>query len=89
MSNGIILIWLFVLLFPAPEISICNARFLSLHDLHVEQILWVDDVVALNVAMSLIEECKVVGVDCEWKPNYVKGSKPNKVASFCSSLFYN
>ncbi|KAI3855223.1 hypothetical protein MKX03_026081, partial [Papaver bracteatum] len=25
-------------------------------------------------------ECNVIGVDCEWKPNYVKGSKPNKVS---------
>jgi hypothetical protein len=47
--------------------------------LAVENIIWVDEVDGLCAATSHIEGCKVVGLDCEWKPNYVKGSKPNKV----------
>lgn len=46
----------------------------------VENIIWVDEVDGLCAATSHIEGCKVVGLDCEWKPNYVKGSKPNKVS---------
>ncbi|CAB4285421.1 unnamed protein product [Prunus armeniaca] len=45
----------------------------------VEGVVWVDEVNALHNATSHIEGCKVVGLDCEWKPNYVKGSKPNKL----------
>lgn len=45
----------------------------------VEDIIWVDEVEGLIDATCHIEGVKVVGVDCEWKPNYVKGSKPNKV----------
>jgi hypothetical protein len=47
--------------------------------LAVENIIWVDEVDGLCAATSHIEGCKVVGLDCEWKPSYVKGSKPNKV----------
>lgn len=45
----------------------------------VEDIIWVDDVEGLLDATCQIEDAKVIGLDCEWKPNYVKGSKPNKV----------
>lgn len=41
--------------------------------------MWVDNADALHHAICHIEECKVVGIDCEWKPNYIKGKKPNKV----------
>ncbi|KAE8706432.1 Polynucleotidyl transferase isoform 3 [Hibiscus syriacus] len=34
----------------------------------------------LGEATCHIEGSKVVGLDCEWKPNYVKDSKPNKVS---------
>ncbi|XP_043722158.1 uncharacterized protein LOC122669456 isoform X2 [Telopea speciosissima] len=43
-------------------------------------IIWVDEVEGLRSATSHIEGCKVVGIDCEWKPNYEKGSPPNKVS---------
>ncbi|XP_061369829.1 uncharacterized protein LOC133312614 [Gastrolobium bilobum] len=63
-----------------PETSIQQGRYLNLNELLVEDIIWVDEVEGLLDATSHIEDFKVVGVDCEWKPNYEKGSKPNKVS---------
>nr|KJB81087.1 hypothetical protein B456_013G128600 [Gossypium raimondii] len=54
--------------------------FLNLNELGVEDIIWVDELNGLGKATCHIEGSKVVGLDCEWKPNYVKGSKPNKVS---------
>ncbi|KAI6684564.1 hypothetical protein NL676_030477 [Syzygium grande] len=54
-------------------------HYLCLKELGVEDVFWVDRVDSLHTATCYIEESKVVGVDCEWKPNYVKGSKPNKL----------
>ena len=62
-----------------PEASLLHSRYLNLSELLVEEIIWVGDVDALCKATCHIEGCKVVGIDCEWKPNYIKGSKPNKV----------
>lgn len=62
-----------------PEPSLLHSRYLHLDELVVEGVIWVDEVDALRKATCHLEECKVVGLDCEWKPNYVKGSKPNKV----------
>ncbi|KAK7277991.1 hypothetical protein RJT34_23012 [Clitoria ternatea] len=62
------------------ETSNLHGRYLHLDELLVEDIIWVDEVEGLIDATSHIECFKVVGVDCEWKPNYVKGSKPNKVS---------
>lgn len=53
--------------------------FLDLKKLSLEEIVWVDDIEGLLEATKYIEGCKIVGVDCEWKPNYEKGSKPSKV----------
>ncbi|XP_050224551.1 uncharacterized protein LOC126674188 [Mercurialis annua] len=55
-------------------------RYLQPSELAVEDITWVDEVDGLRSAVCHIERCKLVGLDCEWKPNYVKGSKPNKVS---------
>ncbi|KAI4301716.1 hypothetical protein L6164_034967 [Bauhinia variegata] len=63
-----------------PETSIQPGRHLCLDEFSVEDIIWVDEVEGLLGATCYIEECKVIGVDCEWKPNYKKGSKPNKVS---------
>ncbi|KAJ4775898.1 hypothetical protein LUZ62_060155 [Rhynchospora pubera] len=54
--------------------------FLDLKKLSLEEIVWVDDIEKLLEATKYIEGCKIVGVDCEWKPNYEKGSKPSKVS---------
>ncbi|XP_022719509.1 uncharacterized protein LOC111277364 isoform X2 [Durio zibethinus] len=62
------------------EASFLHRRFLNLNELVVEDIIWVDELNGLNKAACRIEGSKVVGLDCEWKPNYVKGSKPNKVS---------
>ncbi|XP_021283450.1 uncharacterized protein LOC110415968 isoform X2 [Herrania umbratica] len=62
------------------EASFLHRRFLNLNELVVEDIIWVDEVDGLCKATCNIERSKVVGLDCEWKPNYVKGSKPNKVS---------
>lgn len=61
------------------EVGFVDKSFLHLKDLAVEEVVWVDEVNGLREATSFLEECKVIGLDCEWKPNYMKGSKPNKV----------
>lgn len=66
--------------FKEPETSLTQNRYLQLNELDLEDIIWVDEVNGLRSATCHIEECKVVGIDCEWKPNYEKGSKPNKVS---------
>ncbi|KAK4273405.1 hypothetical protein QN277_021816 [Acacia crassicarpa] len=63
-----------------PDKSIQHRRYLHLDELFVEDIIWVDEYKGLLDATSHIEGCKVIGVDCEWKPNHVKGSKPNKAS---------
>ncbi|XP_022961595.1 uncharacterized protein LOC111462125 isoform X2 [Cucurbita moschata] len=55
-------------------------HYLNLNQLITGDILWVDKADALHNAVCHIEECKVIGIDCEWKPNYIKGRKPNKVS---------
>ncbi|KAH1229581.1 Werner Syndrome-like exonuclease [Glycine max] len=68
-------------LFPAvPETSNLQGHYLNLDELLVESIIWVDEVEGLLDATRHIEGFKVIGLDCEWKPNYIKGSKPNKVS---------
>ncbi|XP_010528921.1 PREDICTED: uncharacterized protein LOC104805911 isoform X2 [Tarenaya hassleriana] len=62
------------------EVGLIGGRFLCLNDLAVEDVNWVDEVDELRKATSYLEGCRVVGVDCEWKPNHIKGSKPNKVS---------
>ncbi|CAN6469193.1 unnamed protein product [Victoria cruziana] len=43
-------------------------------------VIWVDTVDALLDATICLEGIKVIGMDCEWRANCVKGSKPNKVS---------
>ncbi|ESQ29728.1 hypothetical protein EUTSA_v10023373mg [Eutrema salsugineum] len=62
------------------ELGFVDKCFLHLKDLAVEDVVWVDEVNGLRKATSFLEGCRVVGLDCEWKPNYTKGSKPNKVS---------
>ncbi|KAK9673293.1 hypothetical protein RND81_12G158300 [Saponaria officinalis] len=62
-----------------PEIRL-ESCYLRLHELFINEIIWVDGINSLQTATSYIEGCKVVGFVCEWNPNYVKGSKPNKVS---------
>ncbi|KAJ8771811.1 hypothetical protein K2173_026988 [Erythroxylum novogranatense] len=69
--------------FPIPKgpgACLLHDRYLDLNELNVEDVIWVDEVDGLRDATWHIENCKVVGVDCEWKPNYAKGRKPNKVS---------
>lgn len=51
-------------------------RFLHPNDLALEDIIWVDEVLGLHDAVCHIERCRVVGIDCEWKPVYEKGQNP-------------
>nr|GMD47026.1 werner syndrome-like exonuclease [Ipomoea batatas] len=62
------------------EASAVQSHYLQLKELSIEEVVWVDNVKSLQDATHQIEECKVVGLDCEWKPNYEKGSLPNKVS---------
>ncbi|XP_051197784.1 uncharacterized protein [Lolium perenne] len=63
-----------------PEEVLSRSDYLDLKKLILEEIVWVDEINGLINATSYIEACKIIGVDCEWKPNYEKGSKPNKVS---------
>lgn len=60
--------------------SSSGACYLDPEKLMIEDIVWVDELHGLISATNYIEECTVVDIDSEWKPNYVKGSKPNKVS---------
>ncbi|KAG7588523.1 Ribonuclease H-like superfamily [Arabidopsis suecica] len=62
------------------EVAFVQKSFLRLNDLAVEDVIWVDEVNELRKATSFLEGSRVVGIDCEWKPNYIKGSKQNKVS---------
>uniref|UniRef100_A0A5B7B9X1 3'-5' exonuclease domain-containing protein n=1 Tax=Davidia involucrata TaxID=16924 RepID=A0A5B7B9X1_DAVIN len=62
------------------EAGLLHSRYLNLNELVLEDIIWVDEVNGLYGATCHFEGCKVLGIDCEWKPNYEKGSKPNKVS---------
>lgn len=62
-----------------PKTTPVKSNFLSLGDLSVEEIVFVDEANGLLEATCNIEDSKVVGIDCEWKPNYIKGQK-NKVS---------
>ncbi|XP_010414976.1 PREDICTED: uncharacterized protein LOC104701044 [Camelina sativa] len=66
----------------AQEAEVCflEKSFLRLNDLAVEDVVWVDEVNELRKATSFLQGCRVVGIDCEWKPIYIKGSKPSKVS---------
>jgi hypothetical protein len=63
------------------EASVLQSKYLHRDELAVENIIWVDEVDGLRAATSHIEGYKVVGLDCEMKSNFVKGNKPNKVAT--------
>uniref|UniRef100_A0A0A9DY52 3'-5' exonuclease domain-containing protein n=1 Tax=Arundo donax TaxID=35708 RepID=A0A0A9DY52_ARUDO len=58
----------------------CGSDYLDLKKLGSEEIVWVDEIDGLLNATSYIEGCKIIGMDCEWKPNFEKNSKPNKVS---------
>lgn len=62
------------------EANLKKSCYLHLDDLCIEDVVWVDEVNGLCDAAFHLEECKVVGLDCEWKPNYEKGSAANKVS---------
>ncbi|MQM09323.1 hypothetical protein Taro_042189, partial [Colocasia esculenta] len=64
----------------APEACPLESRYLHVKEFVLDDISWVDNMHGLRHAACYIQDCKVVGIDCEWKPNYVKGSKPNKVS---------
>nr|CAB3461740.1 unnamed protein product [Digitaria exilis] len=61
-----------------PEKVFCGSDYLDLKKLDVEEIVWVDEVNGLLNATSCLEACKIIGMDCEWRPNFEKNSKPSK-----------
>ncbi|RLN29260.1 hypothetical protein C2845_PM05G22560 [Panicum miliaceum] len=63
-----------------PEKVFCGSDYLDLKKLDVQEIVWVDEINGLLNATSCIEACKIVGMDCEWRPNFEKYSKPSKVS---------
>jgi hypothetical protein len=66
----------------------CGSDYLDLKTLGVEEIVWVDEIDGLLNATSYIEGCKIIGLDCEWKPNFEKNSKPNKVIKILIGVNY-
>lgn len=67
-----------------------NSTYLTINEFNIDNVLWIDEIDGLLSATNYIKGCKVIGVDCEWKPNYVKGSKPNKVRNhFNFSILIN
>ncbi|KAK1293895.1 hypothetical protein QJS10_CPA16g01615 [Acorus calamus] len=64
-----------------PQVNPIQDHYLHYTELSLEDIVWVDEIDGLWSATSHIEGCKVIGLDCEWKANYEKGSRPNKIAS--------
>lgn len=68
--------------YPVTDETSSRPRYLDLKNFILDDIVWVDEVNGLLTATEYIEGCKIVGIDCEWKPNYEKGSKPNKVTFF-------
>jgi hypothetical protein len=64
-----------------PEKVFCGSEYLDLKKLDVEEIVWVDEINGLLNATSCIEGFKIIGMDCEWRPNFEKNSKPSKVRS--------
>lgn len=57
------------------QANLPKTQFFDLNELALDGIKWVDDVNGLRNATSHIEGCKVIGIDCEWKPVYEKGKK--------------
>ncbi|KAL8234479.1 hypothetical protein R6Q59_020579 [Mikania micrantha] len=57
------------------EASLQHIRYLHLDELAIDDIIWVDEPISLHEATNHVEGCKVIGLDCEWKPNYEKGSR--------------
>ncbi|XP_078445398.1 polynucleotidyl transferase, ribonuclease H-like superfamily protein isoform X2 [Wolffia australiana] len=57
-----------------------TSSYLDAKNFLLDGITWVDDIQGLHGAMMQFRDLRVVGVDCEWKPNYEKGSKPSKVS---------
>lgn len=64
-----------------PEDNSSGAHYLHLKKLIRDDIIWVDNIDGLLTATIYIEGCEIIGIDCEWKPNYERGSRPNKVTS--------
>ncbi|CAI9768922.1 unnamed protein product [Fraxinus pennsylvanica] len=60
--------------------NVAHNGYLHLNELLIEDVIWVDEVIGLREATSYIEDCKIIGLDCEWKPTYEKGSKASKVS---------
>ncbi|WOL06683.1 hypothetical protein Cni_G15417 [Canna indica] len=63
-----------------PDETSSRPSYLDVKKLFLEDIIWVDEINGLLTATEYIEGCQIVGIDCEWKPNYEKGVKPNKVS---------
>jgi len=82
---------LFTMCKAVPEKVFCVSDYLDLKKLDVEEIVWVDEINGLLNATSNIEACKIIGMDCEWRPNFEKNTKPSKVSNtlLCTSICFN
>ncbi|GAA0171691.1 hypothetical protein LIER_25666 [Lithospermum erythrorhizon] len=58
-----------------PETNPIKSNFLHPRDFSVEEIVFVDETNGLHEATCNIENSKIIGFDCEWKANYIKGQK--------------
>ena len=81
--------WAFIVWFAEAEATLSQIRYLHLDELAIDDIIWVDEPVGLHEATCHIEECKVIGLDCEWKPNYEKGRKNKVIFHVQKALIFN
>ncbi|XP_057856610.2 uncharacterized protein LOC131065979 isoform X1 [Cryptomeria japonica] len=66
---------------PSCPVKAIENHYLQLSDfISEENVIWVDTVDELVSAAKYFTEVKVVGIDCEWRPNYMKGAGPSKVS---------
>eukprot|EP00249_Psilotum_nudum_P010644 c22674_g1_i1 orf=371-2185(+) len=76
--------------FQLQNISLCHVlqkdgihdnRFIQLTDIIPEEkVFWVDSSKELAITANHLSDANVVGIDCEWKANRLKGEEPNAVA---------
>lgn len=66
---------------PVKAMGATETHYLQLQDLVSEEnVIWIDAIDGLVDATRHFAEVEVVGIDCEWRPNYMKGKGPNKVS---------
>ncbi|KAI5077304.1 hypothetical protein GOP47_0007128 [Adiantum capillus-veneris] len=65
----------------SPEISNRRSQYLQLENVMCkDNVYWIDTHEGLQFAERALFGVKLVGIDCEWKPDSIKGVRRNKVS---------